>query len=124
MYSAIVLDKKSASKLADWFNTHLKNKPDGWRYVGHHSTIKMGELPTKLKPLIGESITLTVTHLGWSDKAIAVKVDGNIYSTNEIPHITLMVNYGMGGKPVDSNHITRWERVNPFRLNGIIMEVK
>jgi hypothetical protein len=58
----------------------------------------------KNKSDLGNEVRLKVTHLGVSDMAIAVKVNG-YESVNVIPHITVAINPD-GGKPVMSNNIT------------------
>lgn len=53
--------------------------------------------------------TIITTHIGVSDKAMAFKVTSptiSNYCMNEIPHITICT--FNGGKPVESNNITKW----------------
>lgn len=119
MYSAIVLDSKSREKLKNYFTSN----PDGWEFIGHHSTIKMGALPAELKSMIGKTVTLKAVAYGSNDKAIAVKVSGNSWTMNKIPHITLYVNRKGGGKPVDSNSITEWYPIPTMTLTGKIQEL-
>jgi hypothetical protein len=52
-------------------------------------TICLG--PLKNKSDLGNEVRLKVTHLGVSDMAIAVKVNG-YESVNVIPHITVAIN--------------------------------
>lgn len=100
MYSAVVLDNESKDKLV---NALSKKLPEGWTVFAHHMTISFGKgLDDKSE--IGKSVTLVVTELGLSDKAMAVKVEG--YPTNnKIPHVTVAVNTANGGKPFNSNQI-------------------
>jgi hypothetical protein len=120
LYSAVVLDKESQSKLLSQFPA-----PEGWRSIAHHMTIVFGK-GLEDKSEVGKEVELTVTELGISDMAMAVKVDG-YPSTNKIPHITIAVNDKEGGKPVMSNDITNWEKVDlgfNLRLHGIVTEIK
>ena len=87
--------------------------------VAHHLTLTLGSIE-ELESFMGEVGQMTCTHLGISDKAIAVKCSpvvrfekGDINWDNiprkgngKFPHITVFVNTGGGGKPVDSNKIT------------------
>ena len=119
-YSAVVLDESEQHKLLNEFKNNIHSD---WKKIAHHMTIKMGELPSDKKQDIGKKVTLTISEIGQSDKAIAVKVNG-YYSSNKIPHITLAVNTNAGGKPVDSNKITNWLPVSqPIKVNGIITEI-
>ena len=117
LYSAVVLDNASRTFLLDFVDDYI---PEGWKVIGHHMTINLGEL--KDKSDIGQEVTLTVTEVGLSDMAMAVKVTG-YPSKNEIPHITIAVNPD-GGKPAMSNQITKWRPVKTFMLNGVVTEIK
>jgi predicted kinase len=117
LYSAVVLDTASRTFLLDFVDELI---PEGWKIIGHHMTINLGELKDKSE--IGKEVTLTVTEVGLSDMAMAVKVIG-YPSKNEIPHITIAVNPD-GGKPVMSNQITKWRPVKTFMLSGVVTEVK
>jgi hypothetical protein len=122
-YSAVVLDEVSSNRLKQEFGNMV---PDGWEYLGHHMTIKMGELPVMFKSRIGESVELIVEKIGMDDRAMAVKVlDGGL-STNKLPHITLAVNRKNGGKPFHSNKIPleNFKSVhNRIKVIGYIKEI-
>jgi predicted kinase len=124
LYSAVVLDAASQTKLLIPDNYNME-PPDGWvlgtkdgKYYDH-MTICLG--PLKDKTDIGKEVTLTVTHVGKSDMAMAFKVEGYT-SKNEIPHITLAVNPD-GGAPKMSNQITKWQDVKHFNVKGIVTEI-
>lgn len=120
LYSAVVLDGKSRTRLLQAF---AKDIPEGWKTIAHHMTIVFGKgLDDKSE--VGKQVELTVTELGISDMAMAVKVEG--YPTaNAIPHITLAINVAEGGKPVMSNNITNWVKLGiNLKLNGIVTEIK
>lgn len=64
---------------------------------------------------------LLLSHVGYSDKAMAFKVmsypkDMNICKIclNETPHIT--IGTYKDGKPVDSNNITEWYEIKPIKI--------
>ena len=117
LYSCVLLDEKSHDLLLSTFSDKI---PNNWKTIAHHMTITLGELKDKTD--IGKEINLTVTHLGWDDKVMAVLVDG-YPSKKPNPHVTLAVNPD-GGKPQMSNDITNWRKVRPITLSGIVTEIK
>lgn len=121
-YSAVVLDQEDQNMLIWCYGKNIKR---GWKTFCHHMTICFGrELPKELKPQLGKKVTLLATHIGRSENAEALLVEG-FYSDNEKPHITLSVNIGRGGKPVDSNKISNWEKLaKPFEICGTVEEVR
>lgn len=117
MYSAVILKPKSQKRLIKAFESYV---PEGWRYYAHHMTIVFNEslpIPEDLE----KNVELTATHIGISDKAIALKVDG-YPSKNKIPHITLAV--ARDSKPYLSNMIEDWHRIQPVKVNGVVSEVR
>ena len=122
IYTAVILDEKSKSELLGKFKKMI---PKNYKILAHHMTITFGKGLDSigLEGDVGKQINLTVTHLGESEMAIAVKVKG--YETNnKIPHITLAINSDEGGKPVMSNQIENWIEVEPLILTGIVTEMK
>lgn len=117
LYSAVVLDKVSQLKLLS--HTFPIATPKGWKTFAHHMTINMGELKDKTD--LGREVILTVTKVGLSDMAMAIQVEG-YSSKNATPHVTLAVNPD-GGKPKDSNDITKWQDVKPFYITGVVTEI-
>ena len=117
-YSGVVLTEKSK----DMLKTYIPY-PKSWEFIGHHMTINMGPLKEEYKPLLGQSMDLLVTHIGTSDKVVAVKVESEIKTHNKTPHITVAVNRIEGGKPVMSNNITEWIPIYPFEVEGKIEEI-
>jgi hypothetical protein len=117
LYSAVVLDADSHGKLAHF-------GVPGWKTFCHHMTIVFGSgLPSHLRDDLGKVVTITATHIGRSDKAVAVRVSG-FHSNNDIPHVTVAVNFDGGGRPVDSNSITDWKPLdNPISLTGTVSEI-
>jgi len=116
-YSAVVLDDKSRTALLEKVGKLI---PSDFKVIAHHMTINMG--PLKDKSGLDKDVTLTVTEIGLSDMAMAVKVEG-YKSENTTPHITIAVNQ-KGGKPKDSNNIKEWYPIENFKLNGKVTEVK
>ena len=117
LYSAVVIDEGTINSLKFKFEDEI---PSDWPILLHHMTIRLGEL--KDKSDIGKVVPLTVTHVGHSDMAMALRVSG-YPSKNEIPHITVAVNPD-GGKPVMSNEITSWRPVKEFMVSGVVTEIK
>lgn len=132
MYSAILLNEKSQLALAAWADKNIKIntvrlpvlvRDNGWKMYCHHMTIQYPGTPEFVKPYLKTDQKLEVTHVGVSNKAVAVRVVG-FHSANKIPHITVAVNVRGGGKPVDSNAITDWVPVeNGPKLKGTVEEL-
>lgn len=122
MFASLVLDKQSANKLVEAVKQYI---PEGWKIFAHHMTINFGKgLPEDMKGDINSIKTIKATEIGVSDMAIAVKVEG-YHSDNEIPHVTVVVNTAEGGKPVMSNQITNWQKLdNYINLSGVVEEKK
>lgn len=116
LYSAVVLDAASKTKLLDMVSDDI---PNGWNVFAHHMTITLG--PLKDKSDVGKEVTLIVTDIGKTDKVVAVRVNG-YQSKNENPHITIAVNPD-GGAPKMSNEITKWRPLRHFVLKGVVTEV-
>ncbi len=122
LYSAIVLDEKSKSKLLEKVGQLI---PKGWTVYAHHMTIKLGELRPEQKRLVGLKVRLTINEFGRGEKVIAVKAhtDG-IQSDNATPHITIAVDTVNGGKSAMSNQITKWYNIErPLLLTGVVTEI-
>jgi hypothetical protein len=118
-WSAVVLDEQSKNRLLTEFGSKI---PDGFEKIAHHMTITMGGLPPEKKGDVGKTVTLLATHIGISEKAIAVKVSG-YFTTNKNPHVTLAIDRNGGANPVDSNKITNWETLpQPISLSGKVTE--
>jgi hypothetical protein len=132
MYSAIVLDEKSRQELLQRF-VYGDDEFNDWIKICHHMTICMGELPEHIKRYwLDEEVELVITHIGRSDKALAVKVEG-FFTLNKktsfefeiidrIPHITIAIN-PIDGAPKDSNYITNWEKIETIKLTGVVEEI-
>lgn len=117
-YSAVVLDQQSRQSILNRMDI-----PNGWKVICHHMTIKLGELPENLKSMKGTKVSLKITKLGKSDKALAVGVETDL-SLNKIPHITVAINSSNGAKPKDSNDITEWTDLEEsFTVNGKVEEI-
>jgi predicted kinase len=122
LIASLVLDDTSHDKLIKLVKDYI---PKGWKVFAHHMTINFGNgLPENLKSDLGKVKSITATEIGVSDMAIAVRVEG-YHSDNKIPHITIAVNVAEGGRPVMSNNITNWSKLeNKINLSGVISEEK
>lgn len=119
-FASVVLDEKSKSKLLAAVGHNI---PEGWKVFAHHMTINFGKgLPESLRGDLGQTKNLKAISIGKSDMAMAVVVEG--YPTdNKVPHITIAVNVAGGGKPVMSNDITEWTKLNSYiNLSGVVTE--
>lgn len=120
-YSAIVLTDDSREYLL----SKLKDKiPEGWKIIAHHMTIafRKGLDAIDRTDDKDKNVEIFVTHLGLSNKAMAVQVEG-YPSTNKISHITIAINIKEGGKPVMSNDIKNWKRITKMKLTGVVTEI-
>lgn len=118
LYSAVVLDGGSRASLLSRVENEI---PKGWDVIAHHMTIAFGK-PVPNQEDLDKDVTLSVTELGLSNMAMAVRVEG-YPSKNEIPHITIAINPN-GGKAVMSNDITKWRKIKPFNISGKVTEIK
>lgn len=119
-YSAVVLDERSKERLIKRFASNI---PKDWEIIAHHMTINLGEIDPEYEKYIGMTVRLTVNDFAMDDKVAAVGVSG-FDSKNAKPHITLAVNRKEGGKPVMSNYLTDWKRIErPFLITGKVIEV-
>lgn len=111
-YTAVNLTQDSIDKLQARFPT-----PEGWLGKSHHMTIHMGKRRAG-DPEIGTEVRLTAFAVGTNGRATAVKVECDVKSANNIPHITLAVNRGC--KPVESNNIKVWREIKRIELEGTV----
>ena len=116
MYTAVILDEKSRSQLLAQLII-----PEGWEIIADHVTINMGAAKNVQ---LGSCVDLIVKSYALDDRVMAVAVDGDIPSDNEIKHITIAVNRRNGGKPVHSNKLTNWIAIPELIVSGAVQEVK
>lgn len=117
LYSAVILDAASKTKLLDLLHDFI---PQDWKIFAHHMTIAFGKGVKDISEL-GKEVTLVVTAIGKSDKALAVKVEG-YPTTNDIPHITVAI--APDATPNMSKEITKWSPIKGFHLMGKVTDVK
>lgn len=125
LYKALVLEPSEQRKLYEYMETLI---PKGWYTYCHHMTIVFGDPKDKDEVDIfvdeneGKEFEMNVTHIGDSDKCIAVMVETNVPSKNKIKHITVATS--PDGKPYESNLITNWKTVNkPLKLTGVVKKI-
>jgi len=117
-YSGVILTETSRELLKKYIKY-----PKEWEFIAHHMTINMGPIKEEYKTLLGQSMDLLVTHVGRTDKVVAVKVETELETKSKNPHITIAVNRVEGGKPVMSNDITEWTPIYPFEVEGKVEEI-
>ena len=124
-YTGIILDDQSIKRIEQSISDLI---PDGWTIEEKpHLTINMGEATPENMRLLGIPTNLYATHIGMSDKAIAILVDGfseQFKPQSNIPHITIGYDGAGGGRPKDSKDITDWKPLRrKLRLRGYLEEV-
>ena len=125
IYFGVFLDADESERVYNIVNSLPGiDIPNDWRkYTGHmtivyNNTSEIAQAWAKATaPRVGEDVLLKATHVGVSDKVIAIRVNGEM-SANAIPHITIACS--PTGKPVDSNKITNWREIVPFTISGRI----
>lgn len=146
MYTAIVLSEESRLDLLKVFETEIqalgkdfqlhtaKNDP-----LIHHVTLNMGGLDVVMneKSLLGKEITMEVVSFAsdyrvaaFGVKADTIEASGSkfgkpsVYSTNNIPHITIAINPKEGGKPFHSNELKEWKPTHTVvEIRGVLQEI-
>jgi len=121
-YIGIFLDQSSKGLL---YNLK-KYAPRDWKWYGDHLTIKYfgaprypEDFPEPYDTLAeeGQDVSLVVSRIAISDKAMAVQVTG--YPLDDrVSHITLATS--KHGSPIDSNSLSEWKKVKSFTLHGTV----
>jgi hypothetical protein len=129
MYCALVLTEESHGKLVAMFSDVMKNYDE---IIAHHMTIHMGPATKEEELLVGKFYSLVVFSFARNEKVMAVGVSKDsiddevlVNVKNSIPHITMAVNRSAGGKPVMSNQLTSWSKLDsPVLIRCRYEEVK
>lgn len=123
IYFGVFIDTFSKLKNLKVIQDNGIEIPDNWKIYNHHMTIAFNnksklsnELYVFYQDMIGNKATLTVDGIGVSDKAIAVRVRWVGPIANKIAHVTIAT--PLDGKPVNSNFITNWLDIQPYKING------
>jgi hypothetical protein len=119
-YTAIVLDEKSREKLMG-----IVEPPESWDILCHHMTINLGEAKPEFARMVGKQVSIVIESaaIDFGIGVMAVGVNTDIPSKNDVKHITVAVNRSIGAKPKDSNKLTSWVPMTPMVLSGKITEV-
>ena len=132
-YFGLFLDEETKKGLLDVFLTYLEEGNSiGYLvdkiYLDHCTLLQVSQLHGNseiynyLNDRIGEKYEIVINGIGISDKAAAFRVaDYSVVCVNEIPHITIAT--FNGGKPVDSNNITKWEDIEPIIIKTKLKKV-
>jgi len=85
--------------------------PGGWeKTYDYHMTISTGDLPFSIKSnIVNKKVKLKIVAIGKNDYAMAFKEEGDMFSRNDVKHIT--------------NDITEWKSVEPFIVDAVIRQV-
>lgn len=116
-YIGVTLNDESKKLLEELFNKYNPWKDQNIKIICHHMTVAHktninDDLYKWSLVNTNKEYNLTVTHYGWSNKAFAVKVETNVPSANENKHVTCAINIDKKGKPVDSNYINNWKKID------------
>ena len=117
IYIGVFLDQESKNKLYQTTKNLVFNHfGENVNFVCHHMTVShISKINDYIKQWCiehnGEDFEISTNTIGFNDKACAVKVDTTIPCTQNYPHITVATNNTTGGKPVDSNFITVFEKL-------------
>ena len=142
MYKAIVLDQESRNYIIRRIHA-IKIPNETIETVVHHITICMGTDKKGKYPFeVGEEVEFTITHIGtllsmeMGDKqpegsgdfermvvAAKVQLPEGKFVKNDTPHITLLVNRALGAKPVYSNYIKRWSKLDDDKVFKGVVEI-
>ena len=100
---------------------------ENWTLYGDHMTIvfndgseRKQEVANALDNVLGYEQQLRIISIGISDETIAFEVN-NYETQNEHSHITIAV--APGSKPVKSNNITEWLKIDGFYVTGKIDKI-
>lgn len=113
-YFAAVVSATTKNEILSQLRAEGVEIPAGWDIVCHHVTLAFGREVKDCPFVEGFCFPLDITHIGYGEKVIAVKVSGVDRVDGGIPHVTIAVDRENGGKPVMSNQITDWREVTPF----------
>jgi len=117
-WSGVVISS-GISELKKLAKEYKQKNMDGWKIRANHATIKAGNLPDDYELKENETVELKVTHVGWNDTALAVRISG-IKTFNKISHITLAFHPTQGKGGYTSNNITNWKPIKHFNVSGKI----
>lgn len=118
--SILIEDEKLATE--GWLRT--QKGPHGHEQLNHHCTIMLGAAKdnSPVKEALGKPYSLNIDGFGIDSKkgVAAWRVANPPFVTKaKTPHITAMLG---GGKPHEAGNITEWRNIEPFTVNGILME--
>jgi hypothetical protein len=115
MFTAIVLSRESQDACFEKAAAlgALKNA----KIQCHHVTLALGDASDLFN--VGETYALTVTHYGHTKgRVCAFRVEGAPKGRNLFPHVTIAT-FG-DAKPKESNLISVWIPIVPFKISGVI----
>ena len=123
IYFGVFISEQSKKLNMDALHRAGVTIPEGWKMYNHHMTIAFNNRTEKAQNLFnhyqedfGKTVGLTINGIGVSDDAIAVRVEYEHPSANEITHITIAT--PPDGKPVNSNNITEWIDIPRYTVVG------
>jgi hypothetical protein len=123
VYLGVFIDISSKLKNLKALDEYNITIPENWKRFNHHMTIAFNngsklsnELYAFYRDMMGNKAILTIDGIGVSDEAIAVRVRWVGPMANKIAHVTIAT--PPNGKPVNSNKITKWFDIQPYKISG------
>ena len=127
IYAGIFLDEESKNILKENVEKYVYEiLGNNVTFICHHMTIShISKINDDIKKWCIENykkeFVLEIELIGYSDKACAAKINTDIPTTQNYPHITIAINNDTNGKPVDSNYINKFIKLpNKIKVKGIV----
>ena len=119
-YTAAIVEANSEIKKLNQ-SAYAFGIPDGWKKTyDYHMTISTGNLPFSVKSnIVNKKVKLKIVAIGKNDNAMVFKEEGDMFSRNDVKHITIAFNRS----PKMSKDITEWKNVEPFIVDAVIRQV-
>ena len=125
-YTCVKLDSTSQKSLYDYAKANNPWPIDSFYYSCDHVTIyHKSDITTKNRTWSiehdGDTIYMTATMVGYTDKAFAAWIETTVPITSGVPHVTLAVNQSNGGQAYMSKFIKRWNKLkHKIPLRGVV----
>jgi len=115
-YVGLILDDDAVKLL----QSKMPEVPQGWTPRMHHMTVKFGRegVPNRYK---GRN-KVKVVGLAQDDKVWAARVETDVPTQNDIPHITIATAPGVKSNQSNDFSMEDYKPIPPFELEGEVKE--